>query len=64
MVETKFVVASLLATISLYPSFVTCGVQWPDNSTQHKGYIEVCKLERVRRCRRGGAVGSDYRTSH
>ncbi len=31
----------LLATLLLLPCLASCAFPWPDNVTQHKGYIEV-----------------------
>lgn len=43
---------SLVTALSLYPCVVVGGINWPDNSTQYKGYVEVGlktrpRLERV-----------------
>ena len=31
----------LLASLLFFPSLVICDYPWPDNVTQHKGYIQV-----------------------
>ncbi len=33
----------LFATLFFLPCLASCAFPWPDNVTQHKGYIEVCE---------------------
>ena len=37
----------LLGSLLLLPGLVSCSYPWPDNVTQHKGYIEVSLLNRI-----------------